>query len=233
VDRIDVFENQIEYYGHAMRVLAVQINGQLVSESFQLFDASTETIASQICEECYASSGGEIATCGQSDIAVRKHGNRIYWFLADHEYVTPLITNIPLNHVWAFPLDNYESQLNANTSRLPDFSSTDIRLILSRATIYPPELGLFTIPDLEADPQGRILLDVITQVINSDDLTICSAPENYRTIRIGIETEGIPETIVEVGIVDGRVALRFVAHPSFPLWLASDEIHRNLSSLAA
>jgi hypothetical protein len=233
VATIEVHKNEIEYYGRTLRVLAVRIDGQLVSDSFQLFDASTESIASDICEECYAATDGAIATCGHSNIAVRKHEDTIYWFLADHEYVAPLIPNVPLNHVWSFPLKNYELQLNAKTSCLPEFNSVDVQLILNRPAIYGPKLGLYTIPDVEGDPQGRMLLDVIAQAIKSVDLEICPAPENYRTIMIGIDSEGIPETVVEIGLVNHRCAMRFVAHPSFPLWLTSDEIHRDVASIAA
>lgn len=236
---IEVQENQIEYYGHALRVFSVRLDGQLVSDSFQRFDASTEAIASRICKECYASTGGGIATCGNADIAVRRHEDCIYWFLADHEYVEPLIPNVPLNHVWAFPLEDYELLLNGNASGLPDFNLADIKLILKRATIYRPELGLYTIPDLDDDPQGRRLLDVIARLLDviarssTTDLRICPPPADYRTIRVGIESEGIPETVVEIGMVNHRCAVRFVAHPSFPLWLTSDILHHDMTSIAA
>ena len=214
-------------------MFAVRIDGQLVSDSFQLFDASTEIIASHVCEECYAGSGGQIATCGHADIAVRRHEDTIYWFLADYEYVSPLTPNARLNQVWSFLLETYELQLNGDTSRLPDFSMADIQLILNRATIYPAEFGLFTIPDIDGDPQGRQLLDVIGRSITANDLVIVAAPETYRTITIGIESEGIPEVVIDVGVINRRCAIRFVAHPSFPLWLTSDEIHRNMMPIAA
>jgi hypothetical protein len=232
VATIEVRENQIEYHGHTLRVLAVHIDHQLVSDSFALFDASSETVASHICAECYAAAGGELATCGHYDIAVRRREDTIYWFLADHEYVSPLMQDVPLNHVWSFPLENYERQLNANASGLPDFNLADIHLVLRRATIYRAELGLFTIPDVDDDPQGRLLLDVVARSIAADDLAICPPPDRYRTIRIGIETDGVPETVVEVGIVNQRCAMRFVAHPSFPLWLTCGEIQRNVASIA-
>lgn len=229
---IAVQENRIEYYGHTLRALTVLIDGQLVSDSFQVFDASCEAIASRICEECYAATGGAIATCGHEDIAVRRHEDGVYWFLADHEHVVPLIENVALSHVWGFPQEQYEGELGGCADELPDFEAEDVRMLLNRATIYRPELGLFTIPDVENDSQGRLLLDVIAGASQANDLEVCSAPEQCRTIRIGIETEGIPEVIVETGIANRRRAFRLVSGPSLPVWLTSDGIHDALAGIA-
>jgi hypothetical protein len=65
------------------------------------------------------------------------------------------------------------------------------------------------------------LLDIIAEVAATGDLTICEAPERSRAIRIGIETDGVPETIVEIGAVDDQPAVRFVANSAFPLWSTS------------
>lgn len=213
-------------------MLSVYIDGQLVSDSFQLFDAATETIASRICEECYAATGGAIVTCSGPDIAARRHASTVYWYLADHESASPLVPNVPLNQVWSFPSEQYESHLNGNSSRLPDFSSPEIQLILNRATIYRPELGLFTIPDIDDDPQGRQLLDFIAQCIASRDWKVCPAPETYRTITVGIEAKGIPEVVVQVGKVNEHGAICFVSNPSFPLWLTSERIERRVAAFA-
>lgn len=226
---IEVHEKTIDYYGHALRVFAVYLDGQLASGDFERFKASSVLISSEICQECYAATGGGIVTCGEPDIVVRRHGDFVYWFLADREWVRPLIPDVALGHVWSFPVESYESQLEGSTANLPDFGSAEVRSILNRARIFPRQLGLYTIPEIEDDPQGRGLLDIIQEVAEAGDWTICEAPESFHAIRIGIETTGVPETIVEVGKVNRECAVRFVANPGFPLWLTSELIRQRFT----
>jgi hypothetical protein len=132
--------------------------------------------------------------------------------------------------VWSFPVESYESQLEGSTAELPDFDNADARSILNRGRIYPRHFGLYTIPELKDDPQGRALLEIIEEVAATNDMTICDAPVRFRTIRVGIETEGVPETIIEIGLVDRKPAVRFVANPGFPLWLASELIQQRFAN---
>jgi hypothetical protein len=102
---------------------------------------------------------------------------------------------------------------------------------LEARSIYPARLGLFTIPDLADDPQGRRLLDPISRIVEAAQMTICSAPASARRITVGIESPGIPEVIVELGRVERRCAMRFVQNPSFPLWVSAEKIHHELAHL--
>lgn len=221
---IEVRESVVDYVGHVLHVRTVYLDGQLASDQFEPFTASCSSISSEICEECFCATGGGITTCGDRNIAVRRHGALVYWFFADVESLIPLRFHAPLDSVWSFAVDDYETQLQGSAERLPDFTFRDVRLLLGRGMIYPRQLGLYTIPDLEDDPQGRALLDNIQEVAPTESMTICESPEHFRTIRIGIETEGVPETIIEIGVVDGKPAVRFVANPGFPLWLTSELI---------
>ena len=51
-----------------------------------------------------------------------------------------------------------------------------------------------------------------------------------RTILIGIEVPGVPEVVIELGRVHERCAVRFVSNPSFPAWVTSDAVERELAS---
>jgi hypothetical protein len=153
--------------------------------------------------------------------------------LAEREWVRELLPDVTLGHVWSFTVESYESQLDGSAAQLPGFTNEDMRSIFRRARIFPRQLGLYTIPELDDDPQGRGLLDIIQEIAATDNMTLCEAPASFHTIRIGIETGGVPETIVEVGNVSGACAVRFVANPEFPLWLTSDEIRRRFASYLA
>lgn len=224
VSTFEVRERQVDYYGHTLRVFAVRIDGQLVSDTFGRFDASADSITSEICEECYAATGGQIAICGEDNIAVRRHGDTVYWFLAVRERVVPMLDDVASNHVRSFPRRAYEKELSSDASPLRDFDSRDIHWILNLEPVYPAHLGLFTIPDVEDDPQGRRLLDVVARVVQSRDLVVCDAPAESRTIRIGIDTKGVPEVVVEMGKATRGYAMRLVANPGFPLWLTCDSM---------
>jgi hypothetical protein len=226
---IEVHENTVSYIGRTLRVRAVYLDAQLASDEFEPFDASSDLINSGICKECYASTGGHITTCNDRNIAVRRHGDTVYWLFADCDWIHPLRIDVPLDRVWEFTVDEYETQLQGSADRLRDFTSADVRLLLGRGTIFQRHLGLYTIPELEDDPQGRNLLDIIEEVAATHDMTICDAPERYRTIRVGIETEGVPETILEIGSIDDKPVVRFVANPGFPLWLTSALIQQRFA----
>lgn len=229
---LEVSAAGLNYAGLVLQVRTVRIDGELISNTFPIVDASSESIPRRICEECYAASNGAIATCGDLDIAVRAHDQTVYWFAADREGASPLTSAAALSHIWSFPIADYETQFGGTASALPGFDPSDIRLILVRGAIYRPHLGLFTIPDLAGDPHGRQLLEVIEEASKSTDFAISPVPEQFRRVRIGLETKGIPETVLDVGVAGRQTAIRFRAHPSFPLWLTADDLHPVIESLA-
>jgi hypothetical protein len=229
VSTLEISDSTIHYKGHAIPACAVYLDGQLVSGAVERFQASSEEIWTEICRDCSIERKGIAVSCGFANIAVRRHGDLVYWFLTDFDWIRPLLDDAAHGQVWSFSVTSYEAQLEGSTAQLPDFTSADARSILNRGRVFPRQLGLYTIPELEDDPQGRELLEIILEVAATEDMTLCDAPASFRTIRIGIETDGVPETIVEVGNVKGGCAVRFVANPKFPLWLTSEAIRERFA----
>jgi hypothetical protein len=229
VSTLEIRDSTIHYKGHAILAFAVYLDGQLVSAAFERFNASSDEISTEICRDCSIERNGIGVSCGDANIAVRKHGDLVYCFLTDLDWIRPLLPDVAHGQVWSFPVASYESQLEGSTAQLPGFTNEDVRSILNRGRVFPRQLGLYTIPELDDDPQGRELLEIIQEVAATDDMTICETPTSFRTIRIGIETDGVPETIVEVGNTNDGCAVRFVANPGFPLWLTSEAIRKRFA----
>jgi hypothetical protein len=228
---LEVMERTIEYSGSLLRVLAVRVDGELLSDSFAPFDAATNELHSRICEVCYGATRGSIVSCGPPDYAVRRRGDTIYWYRRDGYWSQDhLNDDETISGDWEavdmlnFSVVEYESCLQDSSAGLPDFNLEDVRFLLGRCRVFSSDLGLYTIPDLDDDPQGRRLLRGINQLIREGDLTLASAPAQFRTVRVGIETPGIPEMVVQLGRSKQVDVIRLVANPGFPFWLTSPSL---------
>jgi hypothetical protein len=141
VATLEIREDHVDYFDLRLPVFSVLIDGEVISDRVAPFTAAASSIESRICEECYGASKGELACCSAANIAVRRHNDAVFWFLADDGLVCPPAPNIALNQVWSFRLDDYELLLPGNTSQLPDFTAEEMRLILKRGASIPLASG--------------------------------------------------------------------------------------------
>jgi hypothetical protein len=230
MDTLSLRPSDIDYHGITLRVVLLEINGQTVFDQAAPFDASTTSIYSTICKECFASTNGGIASCGNPDIAVRRHDDVVSWYIVDPDFVPP---NVAPNQIWSFLRKDYERVLQNNASSLPDFTSEEIQTLLGRNSLFPSEMGLYTIPDLDDDPQGRKFLDSVDRVVTAGRFEITNTPASYFSVRVGIETTGVPECVVAIGMIDKLCSIRFVENPRFPLWLTSNEVQARMTHYTA
>ncbi len=235
---LEVSEREIEYVGCSLRVFVVRVNGEVLSESFAPFDAASDELNLGICEECYAATRGSIMSCGGPDYAVRRHADTIYWFLTKggwdpeeddwcnnaRDYDPTVDRDWKAINVLEFTVRDYETQVQGSSAGLPDFSADDLRLLLNRCRLFPWQLGLYTIPDLDGDSQGRLLLRGISQFVRKSEIALAMAPERFRTIRVGIETPGIPEVVFDLGESTQGIAIRLLENPNCPFWLTSPDL---------
>lgn len=226
LDRFAVRSQVVEYHQIQLPVLCLELNGQFLSNRAAPFTAAADSIHTQVCEECYAGTCGQSPSCGQADIAVRRHGELIYWYLIDPD-INP--ANLPPRQIWSFARADYEQQLSGNATSLPPFDSAEIECLLNRCNLFSPSLGLYTLPDLPADPQGRGFLAAVEHVVRAGGFEIAAAPAHSQLIRVGIETPGVPECVVELALHGERCVIRFVENPDFPLWVTSAEVQRQMA----
>lgn len=230
----------VEHGGFVVPLLAVEIDGHIVSAEFPPFDASAQSIGTTTCLECYVATHGKVTFCGSLPegidshdvIGIRRHQDQIYWFHQHDQWSCPIIPGFPKDHVWSFPVANYERELGGESSTLPDFSIEDILRILNMGVRFQPADGLFTIPEIDNDPQGRRLLRLIDEIARSDKLQLCQPPNETTSIRIGIESPGLPECCIQIGQNDRSYAILFEDNPAIPHWLTSTLIDERLCEIA-
>ncbi len=223
MDTLRIAENTIDYEGIPLSVLAIEINGRRITDRAAPFTAAARVIYSHICLECFASTRGQLRSCSDADLEVRRDREEVYWFLANAN-CNP--AGVAPAQVWSFDRGEYEQQLTGTASQLPPLAADEITELLQRNQPIPPNWGLYTTLDLPDDPQGREFLAAVNAILSRGDFVISHAPREFPTIRVGLESAGVPECVVEVGRVANRCALRFVEDPQFPLWVTSDEVDR-------
>ncbi len=230
---IDVEPSDVEYGGRTVRLLAVKIDGQLVSNQFPPFDASAKSIGISTCLECYVATSGEITFCGSYPkdldthdvIGIRRHNRNIVWFHQHDAWFCPIISNADKHQMWFFDIADYESKLGGDSSLLPDFNSADIRRVIRLSDIPDPQKSIYRNPVCDSDSAGRKLMTLIHNLANDDGLEIVDEPQDVINYEIGFERNCDPEVVFDVGAVGSTYAFRLRRNPAFPLWVTSSLIN--------
>ena len=237
---ISVKPAPVEHGNQIVPLLSVTIDSQLISKTFPPFDASSESIGTSTCLECYVATRGDVAFCGSLPdgldstdvIGIRRHQNMIYWFHQHDEWSCPILKGAAKHRIWQFDPFEYESQLGGDSSGLPDFSSTDIQRVIRFSSIPNPERAISRIPSCSVDRLGRKLLDLINSTKTDDGLQIVQQPKDVVPYEIGIERNCASEVTFDAGITEGRYALRLIRSPTYPFWLSSDMINERMAEIA-
>ena len=120
-----------------------------------------------------------------------------------------------------------KSQLNET---LPELTIVDLRNIL---TFPNPELALYRIPKREHDNLGAMVLRRVSRAVHEELDAVCVSepPAHYTELRIGFdELPDFYESVWHIGKTEQGVAIRFVEHPYFPLWLCGAAFDKALGS---
>ena len=236
--RFEANRQSIEYGDLQLELLRIKIDDVPVPHLFPMFDASAESVVTDPCLECYASTRGEITFCGtlpsdltsHDNVYIRRHNGKIFWFLGHLQYLDALTTTVSPTQIFEFDSREYEAQLSGSSRGLPGFRSEDIKILLNRYPAIDPEFGIYVLPSLKNDPGGRGLLKLIQLIRTDDAITVSSLPLSSAEIRIGIADSEF-ECILKVGVHGSRYCLLLQSIPFFPLWLSSDSIHNYLKNL--
>jgi len=223
MDTLSIKPNIIYYAGIPLKVVRLIINGQEISDETAPFKASDSLVHPTICYECYAS--GSCPSCGDPFTFVRRQGEFIYWCLTARGVGGKLSQNA----IWKFSKANYESIASGSTAHLPVLTSQDIASVLTLSFPHHCDKGIYSIPELRGDSQGRGLLYLLEDIFEAKRFSLCSEPTQYRTITIGVEGNGVSECVVDVGMAEGRCCIRFSKTPTFSAWITSAEIHRSMT----
>ena len=237
---IDVRPAPVEENGQTIPLLAVRIDGQLVSDQFPPFDASFASIRTSTCTECYLATRGEITFCGSLPdgmdshdvLGIRRVNDRIIWFHQHDAWSCPILPEANKHDIWYFDIENYESQLGGNSSDLPELAATDIQRVIQFSQIPEPNNAIFRTPLSEHDRSGCNLMALIQQIANDDSLRIVSDAEDVTPYEIGFERNCGPDVMFDAGLVDGAYALKLNRNPAFPLWITSDIISKRFPEVA-
>ena len=237
---IDVQPAPVEENGHTIPLLAVRIDGQLVSEQFPPFDASFASIGTSTCTECFLATNGYITFCGSLPdgldshdvIGIRRLNDQIIWFHQHDEWSCPILPNANSHDMWHFDIDNYETQLGGSSSNLPELAAIDIQRVIQFSQIPDPNNSIYRIPLSQRDPIGRNLMKLIQQIANDDSLRIVPDADDVIPYEIGFERNSAPDVMFDAGLVDGTYALKFNRNPTFPLWVTSDIIGQRFPEIA-
>jgi hypothetical protein len=220
---IGVERTEYEYAGRQLPVLRVRIEGTLFGEEFFPFDAASKEIYRHICPECYASAG--IPACGSPEFKVVQHNGQVYWLCnLEHARLQSLAAAEQYNFV--FVSRYYEQQLGGSTQMLPSLLAADLELAWESIPKFPSKLGLFTLPEIEQDSQGRKMLELLAAVNFLQDAKLMNAPIQPHMFQVGIDLPGTPILELEWGRQDGCYQLRFPIKSLSGIWLRSKAIQQ-------
>lgn len=217
VNRLQVEWNEVErpYEGFPpWSFYRVIVDGRTLSDCAHPFDAGDDQIVMQECDHC--------GHCGHPSVAVRRYGGLIYWF----GYVPEPRGGDPFfdaGDFRAFDPAQYEAALGrGRVDDLPEMSRADVTALIAGRRFPDWHDALYTIPDLEGDPQGRVALRELAEAFRSDAeaFYVEDVSRSKLTLRIGLELPGTPEAVYEIGECDSGLAARPVALPDCPVWIS-------------
>lgn len=174
------------------------------------FAADADRIVLSECLECYH--------CGSPNTLVRQAGDAIVWLRSQDDFWP----EFEFGEAKVFARKHYESVLGGSAANLPQLSGREIRTEIQSQRLPQPRDGLYRIPEVADDSQGRTWLDrlIAAILVLDDSVRIIEAPEEILEIRVGLEIPGVPEVVTQLGMVDNDVAVLLAALPRFPLWIA-------------
>ncbi|AMV19357.1 hypothetical protein [Planctomyces sp. SH-PL14] len=219
----DVYFEDIRFQGHLWKLW---IDGELVSEDAEPFDAASNRLTLSQCDYC--------RHCGARDIAVRRLDEIILWIDA----ADPIWPNgrFAAHDFRAFTAADYESALAGESRELPKLSSAELLRLVAAQTFPSWTSAFYRIPDSHADPHGQVLLQAINRAErdNFAGLTAHASAESIATIRIGLEEPSDAETVLELGrVATGRTVIRIRQNPALPFWISSDGLSGELDRYLA
>jgi hypothetical protein len=241
---LEIQPNSVNYAQRTLDLVAIRIDGRELWDRSAPFNASTSEIHTSICEECYCAFGGVGGGCNVTpNVLVRRHGHIVYWYLVD-PFFNPIRSNSAIglekyptdlapNQIWTFSSTQYENALGGDVKVLGDFTSAESCELIGRSVLLPSALALYTEPTITGDELGREFLNSIECIVKAGGFEITDQPQSFIELTVGADSHGIPECRVQIGAVDGDCSVRFIEHPTFPLWLSSDEISRRLTRYVA
>lgn len=193
-------------------LVRVFVDDRLEASKAEPFAAGDDSIILDQCLCC--------GMCGMPEIEVRRLEDEVLWFRVDSEPLRDLGPS------WAevriFARDEYEAALGKDsTENLPEVSGKDVLAFVNEQRFPDWHDGLYTIPDIEEDPQGRVALRELRESLQADgdELFVVPAATTTLRLRIGLELPGTPEAVYEIGDDDGRLAVKLVALPTCPVWI--------------
>ncbi|MBL8853973.1 MAG: hypothetical protein JNK57_08375 [Planctomycetaceae bacterium] len=231
----------VEYAGRTVPLLSVMIDGQHIGHEFRPFDASATSISRYTCIECYVGTSGKITNCGghfpegldtYDEIGIRRQNGKVVWFHQSDRGTSQYEANEDKHPIWFFDIDDYESQLGGDSSRLPEFNAIDIQRVVRMSRLPERQKSLYRIPLCGADPKGQRLMTLIHGLANDDGLTIADEPTDVIPYELGCERNCGPEVIFEVGIREHIYAFRLLRNPAFPFWLTSHLFNQRFPEIA-
>ena len=196
----------------------VLVNDGELSVNVPPFAASNETILLRECLNC--------GRCKASDVSVRREGKFVFWF-AKHVRNCGITPMLAPETIFTFDAEAYESVIgDGDTSQIPRFSARDIGRVLKAQTLPDLQTGRYRIPNWPDDPRGLQSLQHIRDALETIDPTIriVEPPEQWATLRIGLETAEVPGPAWHIAQVGEQLAVRFEASPTFPLWVTGAQL---------
>lgn len=216
MNRLEVKLHDVDLHDSTLgrhSLLQVLVDGAVLTNSAEPFTAGQDLIILEQCLDC--------GMCGLPSLAVRRHGNHVLWF----EYYETWSNDssfVPIEF-FAFDRDQYEAALGTGFSGdLPEVSGAYVASLIARRGFPDWCQGLYTIPDLEGDPQGRVTLRELREsfITDTERLGVVADREPKLRLRIGLERPGTPEAIYEIGDSDGELAVKLVWLPHCPVWIS-------------
>jgi hypothetical protein len=174
------------------------------------FTASSDQIILNECVECY--------WCGCPNTWVRQAFDKIVWLRCPREDMEP---EFEFGEARVFERFDYERAIGGSAGLLPVISSLEICCELKSQRLLEAKTALYRIPDDFRDSQGRKWLEDLASCVKSLDskVALSEPPPVQFEVRVGVEVEGVPESIVRIGSTTEGWSILFVRNPRFPIWL--------------
>lgn len=241
------------YYVKEYRLWKLSLNGKLLTDVALPFFATQSLIQLDI-DPC-----NPFLEDGNKFVFVRQSGRYVIWYGAnDPELYYGHTPDALHQNILTFDKAHYTAVIDAQAptpeqveiyrrpgalppDHLPDLKLDEIKqLFLDRYHNVDKTLAfaeaddaIYRIPEHPNDSRGYWLIYRLWKAIleaENPAIAVCDPPETWIELRIGLDLPGVPEAVWWVGKIEGRAAVRFIAYPSFPLWLGGQAIETAFSN---
>lgn len=207
----------------------LHLDGKLFAEHATLFTASDEVI------ERYANLCFPFFRDGSGHIFVRRISDYVVWFVTqiDPQKYYWFLPGLREDELYFFDAAHYTRTIGAGSAeQLPEFSSSELQFALQQ-NFPDAEITLYSTPPIPNDLLGRKWVRRVQEILQSKNpsLQVVPPPATWTEYHIGLDTREFAECIWRVGRNEQGIAVQFMAHPYFPLWVGGEAIQAAFTSL--